>query len=156
MFFKARYHDKFPQGSSLVPSEVFRDELSLEKARSIYIDTSLAYGLMETLVLEKLIPAPAPRIEEVMDKDITDSEETPTINAATSTSLVLASTTPHKLVPRKTASTQQHQAQILTLKQGHQFALSRLQDLGFVLSSSQMETPADGNCLFHALMDQMR
>ena len=42
----------------------------------------------------------------------------------------------------------------LTLEQG-EFVLERkLKDLDFVVSPSQPETPRDGSCLFHALLDQ--
>ena len=44
----------------------------------------------------------------------------------------------------------------LSFQSGWQKALERLRKTGFKLSSSQPNTPADGNCLFHSLLDQVR
>ena len=44
----------------------------------------------------------------------------------------------------------------LTLKQGHFVMNRRLIELGLTVSPSQKDTPQDGNCLFHSLLDQVR
>ncbi len=43
----------------------------------------------------------------------------------------------------------------LTLEQGAVFVKNRLDEAGFQLSESQPNTPKDGNCLVHAVRDQM-
>ena len=45
--------------------------------------------------------------------------------------------------------------QFLSLEQG-QFAVERkLAEIDFILSTTQPDTPKDGDCMFHALMDQL-
>ena len=45
--------------------------------------------------------------------------------------------------------------QFLTLEQG-QFAIERkLSEIDFILSPTQPDTPKDGDCMFHALLDQL-
>ena len=44
----------------------------------------------------------------------------------------------------------------LTLEQGQVVMERRLKELDLTLSPSQKVTPADGNCLFHLLLDQTR
>ena len=44
----------------------------------------------------------------------------------------------------------------LSLEQGGFVMDRRLRDLSLTVSPSQRETPKDGNCLFHSLLDQLR
>ena len=44
----------------------------------------------------------------------------------------------------------------LSLDEGATFVPKRLEQIGFMLSSSQLQTPKDGNCFVHAILDQMR
>lgn len=43
----------------------------------------------------------------------------------------------------------------ISLNEGQYFAMDRLEKTNFELSISQPETPADGSCFIHALIDQM-
>ena len=45
---------------------------------------------------------------------------------------------------------------LLSLEQGQFVLQRRLQELDFILSPSQPETPADGSCLFHSILDQIK
>ena len=145
MFFKSRYQDEFPFASSLFPSKVFKDRLTLGKAWEIFKNASIAYGWMETLILEQmLLSCPdSSQLQEAsniaMESDNCSDGET-IQNPPSKTAI--------KLLPHGKHS-------LLSLEEGKEFSMVRLQHLGFVLSSSQPETPADGNCLFHALLDQI-
>ena len=44
----------------------------------------------------------------------------------------------------------------LSLQEGEIFVQKRLEQIGFMASSSQLQTPKDGNCFVHAILDQMR
>ena len=44
---------------------------------------------------------------------------------------------------------------LLTLNEGEWLAKIRLEALGFQFSPTQQATPADGNCLMRALVDQI-
>ena len=44
----------------------------------------------------------------------------------------------------------------LSLEEGSIFVQKRLEQIGFIASSSQLQTPKDGNCFVHAILDQMR
>ena len=45
---------------------------------------------------------------------------------------------------------------LLSLDQAQCLLEKRLRDLNFTLSPSQKVTPADGNCYFHAILDQLQ
>ena len=46
--------------------------------------------------------------------------------------------------------------QHLTLDQGQFVMQKKLEEIGFELSPTQEDTPGDGSCLFHAILDQLR
>ena len=113
------------------------------------------FGRFEEFVLEMLLLRPEMKIEEVEDVDV---------DTATATEIEKTKDGAWDVAKGDSPTSSAHQEGlpwfrkkcILSLEHGKGFAMSRLQDLDFTLSQSQLDTPRDGNCLFHALLDQIR